>query len=165
MLTFYRLLLWPDLGHEVAPNLIPGGWVIKRRSEKDLKQVGLLPWANYQATLRSVCMLSCIPLFAASWTVAHQAPLSMGFFRQGSWSGLLFPSLGDPPKPGIEPGSPKLQADSLPLSHLASPYSIYSHYKTLSIFSVVQCIPASYFIPNRLHLLTPSPGPLPTDDR
>ena len=57
--------------------------------------------------------LSCVHLLWP-WTVAHQAPLSMGFFRQGSWSGLPFPSLGDPSKPGIEPRSPKLQADSLP---------------------------------------------------
>ena len=46
------------------------------------------------------------------WTVAHQAPLSMGFSRQEYW--LLFPSLGDIPDPGIEPRSPALQADFLP---------------------------------------------------
>ena len=48
------------------------------------------------------------------WTVACQAPLSMGFFRQEYWSGLPFPSPGDLPNPGIEPRSPALQADSLP---------------------------------------------------
>ena len=48
------------------------------------------------------------------WTVAHQAPLSMGFSRQEYWSGLPLPSPGDLPYPGIEPGSPALQADSLP---------------------------------------------------
>ena len=47
-------------------------------------------------------------------TVARQAPLSMGFSRQEYWSGLLFPSPGDLPDPGIEPGSPTLQADALP---------------------------------------------------
>ena len=46
-------------------------------------------------------------------TVARQPPLSMGFSRQEYWSGLLFPSPGDLPGPGIEPGSPALQADSL----------------------------------------------------
>ena len=50
---------------------------------------------------------------AAPWTVAHQASLSMGFPRQESWSGLPFPSPGDLPDPGIEPGSPALQADTL----------------------------------------------------
>ena len=47
------------------------------------------------------------------WTVSRQAPLSKGLSRQGYWSGLLFPSPGDPPDPGIEPGSRALQADSL----------------------------------------------------
>ena len=47
------------------------------------------------------------------WTVAYQAPLSMGFSRQGYRSGLPFPSPGDLPNPGIQPGSPALQADSL----------------------------------------------------
>ena len=47
------------------------------------------------------------------WTVAHQAPLSMGFSRQEYWSGLPFPSPGDLPDPGIEPKSPALQADAL----------------------------------------------------
>ena len=47
----------------------------------------------------------CLTL-ATPWTVACQAPLSMGFSRQEYWSGLLFPSPGDLPDPGIEPGSP-----------------------------------------------------------
>ena len=47
-------------------------------------------------------------------TVAYQAPPSMGFSRQEYWSGLPFPSPGDFPDPGIEPGSPELQAASLP---------------------------------------------------
>ena len=50
----------------------------------------------------------------APWTVAHQLPLSMEFSRQEYWSGLPFPSPGDLPDLGIEPGSPTLQADSLP---------------------------------------------------
>ena len=48
------------------------------------------------------------------WTVACQVPQSMGFSRQEYWSGLPFPSPGDLPDPGIEPGSPALHADSLP---------------------------------------------------
>ena len=47
------------------------------------------------------------------WTVAHQAPLSMGFSRQEYWSGLLFPPPEDLPDPGMELGSCALQADSL----------------------------------------------------
>ena len=45
--------------------------------------------------------------------IACQAPRPMGFSRQEYWSGLPFPSLGDLPDPGIKPGSPALQADSL----------------------------------------------------
>ena len=52
-------------------------------------------------------------ILVTPWTVAHQAALSMGFPRQEYWNGLLFPSPGDLPDPGIEPGSPALQADSL----------------------------------------------------
>ena len=53
--------------------------------------------------------------------VARQASLSMGFFRQECWNGLPFPPPGDLPDPGIEPVSPALQADSLPLSHRGDP--------------------------------------------
>ena len=58
--------------------------------------------------------LSHVQLFATLWTVAHQAPLSMGFTRQEYWSGVPFPSPGDLPDPGIEPWPPALQADALP---------------------------------------------------
>ena len=57
--------------------------------------------------------LSYVQLFATPWTLAYQAPPSMGFSRQECWSGLPFPSPGDLPDPGIEPGSPALQADAL----------------------------------------------------
>ena len=55
------------------------------------------------------CMLSCfshVQIFATPWTVAYQAPLSMGFSRQEYWSALPCPHPGDLPKPGIEPVSP-----------------------------------------------------------
>ena len=58
------------------------------------------------------------------WTVACQAPKSMRFSRQEYWRGLLFPSPGNLPDPGIDPVSPAapaLQVDSLLLSHLGSP--------------------------------------------
>ena len=44
-------------------------------------------------------------LLPSEWTVAHQAPLSMGFLREEYWSELPFPPPGDLPNPGIEPGS------------------------------------------------------------
>ena len=60
-----------------------------------------------------VKLLSHVRLFSTPWTVAHQAPPSMGFSRQEYWSGLPFPSPGDLPNPGIEPRSPSLQAEAL----------------------------------------------------
>ena len=58
-------------------------------------------------------LLSRVWLSATPWTVAHQAPPSMGFSRWEYWSGLPFPSPGDLPDAGIEPRSPTLQADAL----------------------------------------------------
>ena len=63
--------------------------------------------------MREVKLLSRALLFVTLWTVAHQAPPSMGFSRQEYWCRLPFPSPGDLPDPGIEPRSPALQADSL----------------------------------------------------
>ena len=60
-----------------------------------------------------VSVVQSCPTLPTLWTVAHQAPLSIEFSRQGYWSGLPFPSPGDPPNPGTEPGSPALQADYL----------------------------------------------------
>ena len=52
--------------------------------------------------------------FVTPWIVVYQASPFMEFSRQEYWSGLPFPSPGDHPDPGIEPGSPTLQADALP---------------------------------------------------
>ena len=68
---------------------------------------------TYQVVVAYLIAQSC-PALVNSWTVARQAPLSLGFSRQEYWSGLPFPLVGDLPHPGIEPGSPVLQADSLP---------------------------------------------------
>ena len=57
--------------------------------------------------------LICVRLFATPWTAAYQAPTSQRSSRQEYWSGLPFPSPGDLPNPGIEPGSLVLQADAL----------------------------------------------------
>ena len=73
-------------------------------------------------------MLSHVQLFATPWTVAHQAPLSMGFLRQESWSGFHFLLRGICPTQGLNLGLWSLlhwQADSLPLSHLRSLNSLY----------------------------------------
>ena len=57
--------------------------------------------------------LSRVRLFSTPWTVAYQAPPSMGFSRQEYWSGVPVPSPGDLPDPGIKAGSPTFQADTL----------------------------------------------------
>ena len=78
-----------------------------------------------QQYLSKCQLLSCARLFATPWTAAHQTPLSMRFCRQGYWSGLPFPSPGDLPNPGIEPGSPALQADSLLTELQGKPLYVY----------------------------------------
>ena len=70
--------------------------------------------------MKWVKSLSRVRLFATPWTVAYQAPPTMGFSRQEYWSGLPFPSPGDLPNSGIEPGSPALQT-LYRLSHQGSP--------------------------------------------
>ena len=69
-----------------------------------------------ESEVAQLCPILCDP-----WTVAYQAPPSMGFSRQECWSGLPFPSPGDLPDPGIEPGSPALQADALLSEPLRKP--------------------------------------------
>ena len=70
--------------------------------------------------VRWLVVKSC-PTLVIPWTVAHQAPLSMGFSQKEYWSRLPFPSPGDLPNPGIKPASSTLQEDSLLLSHQGSP--------------------------------------------
>ena len=80
----------------------------------------LLAFQSFSSCTRffsPLCMLrsiSHVQLFKTLRMVARQAPLSWGFSRQEYWSGLPFPSPGDLPDPGIEPGSPAWWADSLP---------------------------------------------------
>ena len=74
-------------------------------------------------------MLSHVRLSATPWTVACQAPLYMEFLRQEYWSRLPFPTPGNLPNPGIKPGSPVMQTDSLPLASPGKPYT-YTHIHT-----------------------------------
>ena len=73
---------------------------------------------------KEVKSLSRVWLFATPWTVAYQASLSMGFSRQEYWSGLPFPSPGDLPDPGNEPGFPALEADALTSEPPGKPNSV-----------------------------------------
>ena len=82
--------------------------------------------SQFLSESETVKWLSPFWFFVTPWTLARQAPLSMGFSRQEYWSGLPFPPSGDLPNPGIEtvsPVTPASQVDSLPLSHQRSPGS------------------------------------------
>ena len=71
-------------------------------------QIHLSQWVNSQIGNGSGLVTKLCLAFATSWAVAHQTSLSLGFSRQEYWSGLPFPSPGDLPDPGIEPGCPTL---------------------------------------------------------
>ena len=87
---------------------------------------------NIRCIMLVTLSLTCVQLYATSWAVAHQAPLSMGSSRQEYQSGLPFPPPWDLPNPGIQLANPRLlwllhwQADSSPLSHLGSPNIWYN---------------------------------------
>ena len=83
-----------------------------RKVRHDWTYIHSFNWQKYLKV--KVKLLSRVRLVATPWTVAYQAPPSVGFSRQEYWSGLPFPSPGDLPNPGIEPGSPTLRADTLP---------------------------------------------------
>ena len=75
--------------------------------------------------MRLACVLSRfshVQLFATPWTIARQAPPSMGLSRQEYWSGVPFPPPGDLPNQGIEFRSPALQADSFPSEPPGKPW-------------------------------------------
>ena len=78
---------------------------------------------------------SYVQLLAIPWTVAHQAPLSLGFFRQEHWSGLPFPSPGDLPNPAIEPKSSTLQILYC-LIHHGCPLDFRIHFKAMVIKTI-----------------------------
>ena len=73
-----------------------------------LRLIGLVQPSDDRKVKVKVESLSRVRLFATPWTAAYQAPPSIGFSRQEYWSGVPFSSPGDPPNPGIKPGSPAL---------------------------------------------------------
>ena len=80
--------------------------------------LNLLEWCLH------ACMLNHVQVFAIPWAAAHQAPLSLEFFRQEYWNGLPFPTPEDFPNPGIEPGSlasPALAGGFFIMCHQGSP--------------------------------------------
>ena len=85
---------------------------------------------HYTRGVNQLVLHSCfsrVRLCVTLWTAACQASLSMGFSRQEYLSGVPCPLPGDLPNPRINPGSPALQADSLPLSHQGKTNTVCSH--------------------------------------
>ena len=79
------------------------------------------------------------PTLVTPWTVACQAPLSMGFSRQEYWSGLLFSSLGDLPDPGMEPGLPHCRLILYQLSYERSPPLVILAFNLLLCVTSLSC--------------------------
>ena len=91
---------------------------------------------------RTLSHFSQVRLFAILWTIALQAPLSMGFSRQEYRNGLPYPPPGDLPNSGIEPtssASPALQPDSSPVSHQGRPLCFIPniYYRTLYVLNML----------------------------
>ena len=113
-------------------------WTLKKKTEIDSQTYAGVnsqlpialakPWENHH-----VKSLSRVWLFETPWTVAYQAPLSMGFSRQENWRGLPFPSPGDVPDPGIEPGSPILEADALTSEPPGKPLVTFSSHEKITM--------------------------------
>ena len=82
--------------------------MVLTNSEQLLTKYPLPIVASFIYIMVKVKSLSRVRLFATPWTVAYQAPLSMGFSKQEYWNGLPFPAPGDLPDPGIQPRSPEL---------------------------------------------------------
>ena len=96
--------------------------------------------------------LSRVWLFVTPWTVARQAPLSMGFSRQEYWSGLSFPPPEDLPNPGIKLMPPALGGGSLLMSHLGSPrHPIGVYWEVREILWCRKWQPTPVFLPGESH--------------
>ena len=79
---------------------------------------------------------SRVQLFVTLWTVAHQAPLFMGFSREEYWSQLPCPPSGDLSTPGIKPVAPALQAISLPLATPGKPENAMGEINQIPCFQI-----------------------------
>ena len=110
-------------------------------------------WSHHSCCLVAVMSDS----FVIPWTVAHQAPQSLGFPRQEYWSELPFASPGTLPNPGMEPMFPALQADSLPLSHQGNLVSQLDDYKGAQFYLDPNCSDPYLLTGCRLNLIKSAP--------
>ena len=110
-----------DKTEELRPQSHLQLWLSRGRATKCTPDPSMSYWLGDLSHLCACSVTSVMSnFFATLWTVAHQAPLSIGFLRQEYWSGLPFFSPRDLPDPGIKPRSPvslAFQVDSLLLSH------------------------------------------------
>ena len=95
--------------------------------------------SSYPHVCMSAQSLQLCPTLWTLWSIAPQAPLPKGFFRQEYWSGLPFPLPGALPEPAIELTSPALQVDSLLLSHQGIPRSHMPQLKNLHTATKIPC--------------------------
>ena len=100
----------------------------------------LIPGLGRSPGERKVKSLSRVRLFETPWTGACQAPPSMGFSRQEDWNELPFSSPGDLPHRGIKPGSPALQAGSLPSESQGKPEKGKATHSILAYENSIDCI-------------------------
>ena len=106
--TFSTFSTWDSAGIQYIYSVI-----CVTNTSIQLQNIFMTPKENSIYIKVKVKSLSRVRLFATPWTVAYQAPPSMGFFRQEYWSGFPFPSPGDLPNPGVEPRFPALEANAL----------------------------------------------------
>ena len=98
-------------------------------------------YSDFSFSRHMHAMLSCfshVQLFLTLWTVAHQAPLSMEFSKQEYWNGLSFPSPGDLPDQGLNPGLLCYRQILYHLSHQGIP--IYIHLVQFSSVQSLSCV-------------------------
>ena len=119
-------------------------WEVWKHSTRDSER-------SVQSRMWVLSCFSCIQIFVTRWTVACQAPLSMGFSRQEYWSGLPFPSPGDLPNPGIEPGFPALRADFKLSEPPGKPWyvleSLQNHHPLLPQLWCMEKMPSTNLVP------------------
>ena len=92
------------------------------------------------------CSVMSDSLRLTAQTVAHQAPLSMGILQREYWSGLPCPPLADLPNSGMEPGSPALQADSLPAELPGKPHDITKYYTNNILYAILSSSKRKMFL-------------------
>ena len=119
-MLFFFFMLGKSESHSVVSTLCdPVDYTVH-----GILQARILKWVAFPFSFPFPSFFVCSVLsdsLRPPWTVAHQALLSMGFFRQEYGSGLPFPPPGDLPDPGTEPRSPALQADSFTTEPLENP--------------------------------------------